>query len=550
MPWQGNGLFAQTTPTSDQATESADDPAGDAHAGDDHADDAHADDAHADGDHATEGHGDDHEEGDHGGGHGGGHADPFIPILLGLAWIVLAALAGRHIATRFGQPSVLGELLFGVLLGNLLYFAGFPLGVLVMHLDAVTDITQEIWHTDTSVNTAAATVFTAEELEEGGPGARVLEVMTAPDGWRWVFLALGAWIFSNLGVILLLFMVGLESDIDEMKQVGVSSLGVAILGIIVPYGLGYGFSAWLLPDKPETVHIFIAATLCATSVGITARVFKDLRKLHTDEARVILGAAVIDDVLGLIILAVVVGIVATGSIDMMEVGRISLLSLIFLGGVAVLGDKIARLTARIVGSLDRYHGKLLMPLCLAFLMSWAANQIELASIVGAFAAGLILDDDYFREAFGDNKPPVPKEDESGHGHGEHETDVSIYELVAPLEAIFAPVFFVLMGMQVNLATFGEIQTLGLAAALTGAAIVGKLIAGLPAKGLDRLSIGLGMVPRGEVGLIFASVGKGLGVVTDSVFSAVVIMVIVTTLITPIGLKWSLARAEARQTAAG
>jgi len=250
-------------------------------------------------------------------------------------------------------------------------------------------------------------------------------------------------------------------------------------------------------------------------------VFKDLNCLQRSEAKVILGAAVIDDVLGLIILAIVVGIVATGEVRGGEILRISILSVVFLGVVMVLGERFAQAGARVVGMLDRNNNKLLFPLATAFALSWLANQIELATIVGAFAAGLILNERQFEQT------------------GQHAT---MEALIAPLERIFAPVFFVLMGMQVNVASFLDPTTVTLSLVFTVVAILGKLVAGLPAgPGVGKISVGIGMIPRGEVGLIFASIGKGLGVVSDSVFSALVVMVMLTTLVTPPALKWSLQR---------
>jgi Kef-type K+ transport system membrane component KefB len=206
-----------------------------------------------------------------------------------------------------------------------------------------------------------------------------------------------------------------------------------------------------------------------------------------------------------------------------DVARILVLAFMFLVTLIVFGDRIVRRTLSVFGRWERQNLKLLFPLTLCFVAAWMANLIGLAAIVGAFAAGLIVTEKHF-EPYGDSRGTAT-------------------ELIAPLEALFAPVFFVLMGMQVNLASFLQPGTVGLALAFVVAALVGKLVAGLPAgRGIDRLSVGIGMIPRGEVGLIFASIGKGLGVVSEGVFSAVVIMVIVTTLITPIGLKWSLARA--------
>jgi Kef-type K+ transport system membrane component KefB len=452
-----------------------------------------------------------------------GHTDPFSDILLQLAVVIVAAVFGRWAASRFHQPAVLGELLIGVVVGNIGYWFQRPLFVLVMHLDSVSAVFRSVWNTGLSVSEAIQQVFSAAELAPGGSGELLVQILTGPGAAKFVLMGFAFWVFSSLGVILLLFMVGLESSVEEMMHVGARATLVAVVGIVAPFLLGVGASAWLLPGSPSSVHLFLGATLAATSVGITARVFKDLNKLHTAEAKVILGAAVIDDILGLIILAVVVGIVATGEVRVTDVARILVLAFMFLVTLIVFGDRIVRRTLSVFGRWERQNLKLLFPLTLCFVAAWMANLIGLAAIVGAFAAGLIVTEKHF-EPYGDSRGTAT-------------------ELIAPLEALFAPVFFVLMGMQVNLASFLQPGTVGLALAFVVAALVGKLVAGLPAgRGIDRLSVGIGMIPRGEVGLIFASIGKGLGVVSEGVFSAVVIMVIVTTLITPIGLKWSLARA--------
>ncbi len=459
--------------------------------------------------------------------HAGGHIDPFSYILIELGLVVVLAMFGRWLAGRVAQPAVLGELLIGVALGNIGYWLDRPLFVLTMHLSEAQDLFRQVWRSGASVREAAQQVFTESQLAEGGVGQALVRIMTGPEGVDFLLMAIALWMFSSLGVILLLFMVGLESSVEEMTKVGARATLVAIVGVVAPFALGMVAGIWLIPEQGTPVHLFLAATLCATSVGITARVFKDLQALQRSEAKIILGAAVIDDILGLIILAVVVGIVATGEFRAGDVVRISLLSIVFLGAVILLGGRLAHLAARVMKVLDRDHSKLLFPLALAFLLSWLANQIELATIVGAFAAGLILEEHYF---------------------GEEAKGITVEQLVAPLERIFAPIFFVLMGMQVNLASFVEPGTLLLAVAFTVAALIGKIVAGLPAgKGVDRLSVGIGMIPRGEVGLIFASVGRGLGVVSDSVFSAIVVMVMVTTLITPPALSWSMNRLKRSNT---
>ena len=466
-------------------------------------------------------------------GKDGGHADPFAPILLELAVVVLAAALGRRAAGLVGQPAVLGELVIGVVIGNVGYWLGTPLFVLLMHFDDVSKIVAMVWNSPLTVAEAAPKVFPAGQLGPGSIGERVVQALSGREAGSWVMMTIVVWLLSNLGVTLLLFMVGMESSVDELVGVGPRALAVAVIGIVAPFAAGFMTTSLLLPQAPTAVHLFIGATLSATSVGITARVFQDLRRLQSDEARLILSAAVIDDVLGLIVLAVVAGVIATGGIHLGEVARIALLSAAFMAAVVFLGDRIARRLADAFRRLEPTQTRLLFALTLAFLMGWLANRIGLATIVGAFAAGLIVSDTHF-PARADGKP----------GHAE-----TVHALVTPLEQIFAPVFFLLMGMQVNLSTFARPATLAIAAALTAAAVAGKLVCGFAAGKTDRLSVGLGMVPRGEVGLIFASVGKGLGVIDDALFSAVVIMVMVTTMMTPIALKWSLGR-RANAVAAG
>ncbi|MBI4702935.1 MAG: cation:proton antiporter [Deltaproteobacteria bacterium] len=413
---------------------------------------------------------------------GGGHGDPVAPVVLSLAVILLAAKLGADLAMRLRQPAVLGELVAGVVLGNL-PLAGFS-GLAPVASDSSIDM------------------------------------------------------LARLGVLVLLFEVGLESTVRQMLKVGPSALLVACLGVAAPFALGWAVGAWLLPHSSGYVHAFIGATLCATSVGITARVLQDLGRSQSSEARIILGAAVIDDVLGLVVLAVVAGVIGSanlgGSLSFAEIGLTVGKATAFLVGSLALGVYLSpRLFS--VASRLRARGVLLaVGLGLCFLLSWLADAIGLAPIVGAFAAGLVLEDIHSRDFVERGEQPL-------------ET------LVQPISSFLAPVFFVLMGMRTDLRAFAEPGVLGLAAALTLAAIVGKQACslGVLGRGVDRLSVGIGMIPRGEVGLIFANIGLALTVggeriVDRPTFSAVVIMVIATTLVTPPALRWSLARADRRQ----
>jgi len=409
----------------------------------------------------------------------GGHASPVTPVLLGLVIIMITAKIGGELAERVSQPAVLGELIGGVVLGNL---------VLV--------------------------------------GYHGLDFLATNEGIS---------IIAEIGVIILLFEVGLESNVKEMMSVGASSLLVALLGIVAPFFLGWGVSAYFLPDEEMLVHIFIGATLCATSVGITARVLTDLGKVASREAKIILGAAVIDDVLGLVILAVVSGVISAantgGELASLDVLLIVLKATVFLVGAIVIGGWLSPRMFRVTSRLKIKGMLLTISLAFCFFLAYLANAIELAPIVGAFAAGLILERVHYQNYLGRN---------------DHELE----ELIHPIAVFLVPVFFVLMGIRVNLATFGQVEVLGLAIALSVGAIIGKMVCalGVLEKGLDRISVAVGMVPRGEVGLIFAGIGASLvlhgkPVISESIFSAVVIMVIVTTLMTPPVLKVTLQRGD-------
>ncbi|HVG31459.1 MAG TPA: cation:proton antiporter [Pyrinomonadaceae bacterium] len=412
-----------------------------------------------------------------------GHSlDPMV--LLGVAFILIVAKLCGELFERMGQPAVLGELVGGILIGNLALL-GFT------------------W---------------AEPLKTN-------EVIAA---------------LAEIGVILLLFEVGLESDLGEMVAVGWSSLLVAVAGVVAPFFLGWGVAAYFLPDESRLAHLFIGAVLCATSVGITARVLKDMRRLVTREARIILGAAVIDDVLGLLILAVIAGAIkaaATGAVlSIFEVALIAAKAVAFLAGSLLVGHFIIPHILRGAGRFESRGVLLTISISFCFLLSWAAAIVGLAPIVGAFAAGLVLDEVHF------------------HSAREHR-EVNLEKLVTPVTTVLVPVFFVLMGLRVDLRVFARFELLGFAILLTLAAIIGKQVCSLVVveRGINRLAVGLGMIPRGEVGLIFAGIGATLvlpnaagvpePVINTATFGAVVIMVVITTLVTPPLLKWAMGRKE-------
>lgn len=403
-------------------------------------------------------------------------------VLIGVVVILVAAKLGGELFERRGLPSVLGELGAGVLLGNLVIFG-----------------------------------FTGVE------GLKTNETIAA---------------LAELGVIILLFEVGLESDLRQMIEVGWSSLLVALLGVVAPFLLGWAVSAYFIPDEPMLAHIFIGATLCATSVGITARVFKDLGKLGTREARIILGAAVIDDVLGLLILAVVAGAIRAsasgGVLSVLDVGLIALKSIAFLVASIAIGHLLVPRLLRGAGWLETRGVLLTLAISFCLFLAWAAAKVGLAPIVGAFAAGLVLDEVHYKPKGG-------------------RTEQDLNDLLQPVSTVLVPIFFVLMGLKVDFRLFARSDILGFALVLTLAAIAGKQICGFGVveRGVNRVAVGIGMIPRGEVGLIFAGIGATLmlpaasgasePVINSATFGAIVIMVIITTLVAPPGLKWSLAR---------
>jgi Kef-type K+ transport system membrane component KefB len=400
----------------------------------------------------------------------------FGPLLFTVAGLVLAAKVGGLIAERFGQPAVLGELVAGICLGNLTFVI------------------------------AGADPFAEARSDQ-----------------TLAFLA-------QAGVLILLFDVGLETNLKALLRVGWSAILAAAIGVVTPIVLGGLASAWLLPHKPALVHIFVGAALSATSVGITARVLQDLQATQRPEGQIILGAAILDDILGLVVLAVVGGMAtaaATGGsgVSLVMVLGIVVQAAVFLVAAAAFGHFLSAPLARWAGRTGRPDETLLVfGLALCFCFAFLSERIGLADIIGAFAAGVFID-------------PY------GRGIRTHDEADTLRRLLHPLSSVFVPLFFVLMGMRVSLEGLPLGSVLLLAGALTLCAVLSKLVCGLGVltPGTSRLAVGIGMVPRGEVGLIFAGVGAGLTlggepVLSRSIFTAIVLVVLVTTLLAPVGLR--------------
>jgi Kef-type K+ transport system membrane component KefB len=408
------------------------------------------------------------------------HGPDAVPdILLILAFILVAAKLGGEAAARLGQPSVLGELTVGILLGNLSLLGGPSLA----------------------------------EVAQG-------ETFT---------------VLAELGAILLLFQVGLESTPREMLAVGGRAALVAVIGVVTPMLLGYGTGLLFRPRQPWMLHAFLGAMLAATSVGITARVLKDADALQAPFARIILGAAVIDDVLGLLVLAIVSGIITAAStgqtLGLAPILMIVFKAFAFLIGALVIGSFLSPRLFRSALALRSAGVVQALALSLCFGLAYLAVQAGLAPIVGAFAAGLVLEDVHFESLVERGERPL-------------------HESLETLTQLLVPVFFVRMGMLVDIRSFASRSIILFAIALTLAAILGKLACAFAApKGISGLTIGLGMMPRGEVGLIFAGIGAqlilgGRPVVDTGTYAAAVFMVVATTMATPPLLLWSMRRTMA------
>jgi len=396
--------------------------------------------------------------------------DELSSLALSLAVVLTAAKLGGDLAARLGQAPVLGELLAGVLLGAL---PGLDAVRTDAHLDAL----------------------------------------------------------ARLGMLLLLFEVGLELSVSELFAVGPSSVLVALVGSLSSFAMGWAVAAVFLPEASGVVHLFVGAAITATSVGITARVLKDMDASRTQEAKIILGAAVVDDVLALVALALVTGFLASPSaaFPFAAVTALMTKTLGFLVLAIVLGVKLTPIWFRFAARLHTSGALLAVGLCFCFLVSGAAGLLGLAPLVGAFAAGLVLEDTHSKAFVERGERPLG-------------------QLLEPITSFLVPVFFVLIGIQTNVRALGHPFSLGLPLALTAAAVIGKLAAGLGvlAGGARKRTVAAAMVPRGEVSLVFAALGTALRMgdaplLDQRAYLAIVTVVILTTLLTPSLLRFASAQ---------
>jgi Kef-type K+ transport system membrane component KefB len=407
--------------------------------------------------------------------------------------LAFAKLMGEF-AYRIGQPTVLGELFAGVILG-------------------------------------ASVLGFVPAVGAGGGTVSLLDEFFAAVG-RPAFVD---WFFANfipqsesaghfvgllaeIGVIILLFRIGLTTNIRELSEVGVKSIMVAAAGVALPFAGGFAFCEMLA--LPKTTSIFIGAALTATSIGITARILSDLGKMKTKEARIILGAAVFDDIIGLIILSVVSDLALTGVVSWMKITWTTISAVVFFALAIVIGILLAKPLVRVVVRMRVQGALIVAAICFTFIWALLAEEAGSAVIVGSFAAGLALAEtdkyEMFQKAF------------------------------YPISEFFTPIFFVSIGAAVNVHYFNPFKSanhpiLLIGGALLLIAIVGKVLSGYAAwsREIKNTTVGVGMIPRGEVGFIFAEFGRRTGVVTDSIFAAIVVVMAATTFIAPPLLKFAL-----------
>jgi Kef-type K+ transport system membrane component KefB len=406
-------------------------------------------------------------------------------VLLSLIVIHLASKVGGEICVRLNLPPVLGELLGGVIVGvSALRLIIFPGGELDANASLIIDLLQ---NTAGLPPAAAASVFDRQ--------SEAISVL------------------SEIGVIILLFEIGLESSLNELLKVGIQAAMVAIVGVAAPFAGGVLGMIYIF-HAPPIAAIFAAAALTATSIGITAKVLSQIGRLNTPEGQIIIGAAILDDILGLIVLAVVSGLGQTGKIDVGGIFYLIITASTFLVGSILIGRVLTPFLAKIVDTLQTRGQLIVVSLIFAFSLAYVATAIHLEGILGSFAAGLVLAETEKREGI--------------------VTDLT------PLADAVVPIFFVVVGARTDLSVLNPIDPVNregllIAIFLVGVAVLGKIITGLVVfgkPGINRLAIGVGMIPRGEVGLIFVSVGATSGILPAATQAGVVVMVIFTTFLAP------------------
>lgn len=401
------------------------------------------------------------------------HTDPASHVLLAIVIALLAGKIGGEVARRLRGPEITGELLMGMFLGNVWLFSGWRF----------FDFFREM---------------------------HFLELL------------------GDFGAITLLLTVGLHTDLKALLRVGLSSFLVAVGGVFAPGGLGFLVGHFMLPEAPMETKLFLAITLCATSVAIKLRVLDELQMLGTVEGRIILGAAIVDDVIVLMLLGMISGIALSGKISFIGLIITGSISLLFLFAVGITSLRYNLIFGDFVTRKLPESIKIAVVVVICLGLAFLAESIGLHTIVGAFGAGLLLQNVRLRDS--------------------EDKEYNIDWFVKVAYWILVPILFVRVGAQVELESFFDLKIVLVGLAITGAAILGKLFCSVcvAERGVNRLAIGIAMIPRLEVTLVIAAVGKSLEVLSDALFSSVVVMVVLTALVSPPFLKMVLLRQKRKQ----
>jgi len=412
-------------------------------------------------------------------------------VLLSLMVVYLASKLGGELSKLMGLPPVLGELVSGVLVG-----------VSALHLLVFPEV---------GVEASSSVLMTTLQTLMGTSGETLNHVFETQGEIISVL--------AELGVIILLFEIGLESDLKELQKVGWQAAIVAVVGVVAPFALGT-VGLMSLFHVAALPAIFAGAALTATSIGITSKVLSELGQLRSREGQIIVGAAVMDDVLGIIVLAVVASLAKTGDVSLTNVAILIASATGFLLGAILIGRGFNQVFGSIADRLQT-RGNLVIPaLTFALALAFVAQVVHLEAILGAFAAGLVLDET-------DQRKELDRQ-------------------IIPIADVLVPIFFVTVGARVDLSVLNPIQPenrpgLIIAAFLIVVAIIGKTITGWAVFGkepVNRLAVGVGMIPRGEVGLVFAGIGAASGTLDRPLQAAIIAMVILTTLVAPLLLRWA------------
>lgn len=396
-------------------------------------------------------------------------------LFLFLAIILIAARVFSETVTRFGIPSVIGELLAGLLIG--------------------------------------------------------------PSLLGWVSPDTTMKLLAEIGIILLLFEVGMDTDLNRLARSGIKPVTVALVGFTLPFALGYGVSAWLF-GLPNLTALFIGGTLTATSIGITVRVLNDLGKRHSDEAQIVIGAAVLDDILGVMTLAFLYQFVVEQHASFDALGEVGLYILLFM----ILTPLVAKFASVAIDRLDQHAATpgllLTMALSLILLFSWLAHAVGAPEIMGGFAAGLAFSQHFGFRLWMGNAPAIEFKPSPKLAH-------RLEEQMRPLIHTFSPLFFVMVGVSLNLkaVNWSSAFIWELAGTLLLVAFFGKFAAGffIRESRHNQMAIGLSMIPRGEVGLIFAQLGFSQGILNGELYASLLIVIALTTVSPPFLLKWFYSR---------